>query len=355
MAKPEDLPLHERIVARLNQPGVALADRELDSDVVDWIDTQAASLNLVIGQKGIPVGRLTLLTGDEATGKSTALVHLIAETQRREGTAILIDDENRWSRERAEIIGVNHKELITISGMHLEDTLKTILAMCVTVREEASDSLVLIGWDSVATSPTESQIKGEYRIADHSRLLSQYLREIHRVIAHHRIALVIVNQFRAKISTGGPAFMRRSGPKQTMIGDGVLRYYSSLKLAFINAGRLGDDLEHPEGMKARVSTRNYDGGKNTVARPERTGIVPLMFDTGYDKDGAAWEAAVEGGLIVPTKSGSAWWKLAGDESEKPRSWQRNTWSEVLAETDLRERLVELPLAWKIERDKRRAS
>ncbi|MCH7543219.1 MAG: hypothetical protein IIB65_06240 [Proteobacteria bacterium] len=103
MAK--DLPLHERIVAKINQPGVSLADRELDSDVRDWIDTQAASLNLVIGQKGIPVGRLTLLVGHEATGKSTALVHLIAETQRRGGTAVLIDDENRWSRDRAAIIG----------------------------------------------------------------------------------------------------------------------------------------------------------------------------------------------------------------------------------------------------------
>ncbi len=344
MAK--DLPLHERIVAKINQPGVSLADRELDSDVRDWIDTQASSLNLVIGQKGIPVGRLTLLVGHEATGKSTALVHLIAETQRRGGTAVLIDDENRWSRDRASIIGVDHDKLITVRGMHLEDTLKTILTMCKDIRELESNALVLIGWDSIAASPTEGQLKGEYMPAEHARLISRYLREIHATIAHHRIALVIVNQFRARMDFGGAAFMRRRGPKSTMLADKSLSFYSSLKIEFSNAGSLGDDKDRPEGINMRASTRFNDGGKNTVARPERTGLIPLRFDTGYDKAGAAFEAAVEGKLIELSSAGSSWW-VYGD-----KKFQRGTWSEVLAETDIRERLVELPLAWKLEREKK---
>ncbi len=345
MAK-ADLPLHERIVASLNQPGVSLADRELDSDVKDWIDTQAASLNLVIGQKGIPVGRLTLLVGHEATGKSTALVHLIAECQRRGGTAVLVDDENRWSRERAEIIGVDHDKLIIVKGLHLEDTLKTILALCETVREEESDALVLIGWDSIAGSPTPGQLKGEYMPAEHARLVSQYLREIHAEIAHHRIALVIVNQFRAKIDFGGAGFMRRRGPKSTMIADKSLSYWSSLKIEFSNAGPLGDDKDHPEGINMRASTRFNDGGKNTVARPERTGLIPLRFDTGYDKAGSAFEAAVEGKLIELSSAGSSWW-VYGD-----KKFQRSKWQEVLDDTDMLEVLERLPLAWKLEREKK---
>ena len=93
-----------------------MADKTIDADVVDWIDTQAASLNLAIGRPGIPVGRMTLLVGKEKAGKSTCGYHLLQETQRRGGIAILIDSERRYTRDRAERIGIDHPKLIYIPG-----------------------------------------------------------------------------------------------------------------------------------------------------------------------------------------------------------------------------------------------
>ena len=60
-----------------------------EADVVDVDATSTGSLALdaALGIGGIPRGRIVELFGPEATGKTMCALHMIAETQKKEGIA----------------------------------------------------------------------------------------------------------------------------------------------------------------------------------------------------------------------------------------------------------------------------
>ena len=61
---------------------------------VPAIPTGALSLDIAVGVGGIPVGRVTEIYGPESSGKTTLALHIIAEAQKRGGTAAFIDAEH---------------------------------------------------------------------------------------------------------------------------------------------------------------------------------------------------------------------------------------------------------------------
>ena len=92
-------------------------DTDSPSDVKEWISTGSTMLDLAIANRpygGIPVGRITEITGLEASGKSLLAAHALANTQKKGGLAVYIDTENAISREFLEAIGVNLKEMLYV-------------------------------------------------------------------------------------------------------------------------------------------------------------------------------------------------------------------------------------------------
>ena len=67
---------------------------EAPTNVDGWISTGAAMLDVAISNRpygGLPVGRITEITGLEQSGKSLLSAHLLAETQKLGGVAVMID------------------------------------------------------------------------------------------------------------------------------------------------------------------------------------------------------------------------------------------------------------------------
>src|SRR5258706_5091586 len=63
-------------------------------DVVPVISTGCLSLDLALGIGGIPRGRVSEFFGDPGCGKSTLMLHTVAEAQRRGLQVAYIDAEN---------------------------------------------------------------------------------------------------------------------------------------------------------------------------------------------------------------------------------------------------------------------
>src|SRR5438045_5850403 len=61
---------------------------------VDGVSTGALSLDLALGGKGLPRGRIIELFGPESSGKTTIALHAIAQAQRDGGVAAFIDAEH---------------------------------------------------------------------------------------------------------------------------------------------------------------------------------------------------------------------------------------------------------------------
>jgi recombination protein RecA len=71
------------------------------------ISTGSIALDIALGVRGLPRGRITEIYGPEASGKTTIALHCVAEAQKAGGTAAFIDAEHALDPSRAEAIGVD--------------------------------------------------------------------------------------------------------------------------------------------------------------------------------------------------------------------------------------------------------
>ena len=97
---------------------------ETPTDLEEWISTGSSILDLAISNRkngGLPVGRITELTGLEASGKSLLAAHLLANTQKKDGLAVYIDTENAMNEEFAKCIGIDVSKMLYIQLETVED------------------------------------------------------------------------------------------------------------------------------------------------------------------------------------------------------------------------------------------
>src|SRR5437867_10915357 len=73
---------------------------------VQGISSGALSLDIALGGRGLPRGRIIEIFGPEATGKTTVALHAVANAQRQGGVAAYIDVEHALDPGWARRIGV---------------------------------------------------------------------------------------------------------------------------------------------------------------------------------------------------------------------------------------------------------
>ena len=65
---------------------------------IKGIPTGSISLDIALGGQGIPRGRIIEVYGPESSGKTTLALHVIAQAQKKEGIAALIDAEHAFKK-----------------------------------------------------------------------------------------------------------------------------------------------------------------------------------------------------------------------------------------------------------------
>ena len=298
----------------------------------DYISTQCPLIDYSIGRNGIPTGALTNIYGEEGSGKSTVLYHLLAETILRGGYAILYDAEGAYDYERGERIGIDFSKLIFLTPDHIEGAFDEIEAILNRVSLRNPNALVLIGIDSVAAAVTKAQIEGSYEDshpAAQARAVSTAMPKLLPSIRKTNTALVVVGQLRAKMSIG-PSW---GGPQTTQIAEGSLKYYSFLRMYFRKMGEPYGDKEAPTGIMSLVDIR-----KNKTAPPYRTTQFPIDFLHGIDIVQSKLTLAVRLGL-VDLRGG--WYKYGED------SFRGVDFGDILTKNpDIDEALKLAPLLWR---------
>ncbi|MFA6547301.1 MAG: DNA recombination/repair protein RecA, partial [Limisphaerales bacterium] len=87
--------------------GVATALRS-----IEVIPTTALALDLALGVGGVPRGRVIEIFGPESSGKTTLMLHIIANAQKAGGLAAFIDAEHALDPGYAKKLGVNLDDLL---------------------------------------------------------------------------------------------------------------------------------------------------------------------------------------------------------------------------------------------------
>lgn len=252
------------------------------TEIQDWISTGSSLLDLAISNRpygGLPVGRITEITGLESSGKSLVAAHLLAETQRKAGTAVFIDTESAVSEAFLTAIGVNISKMMYIPLDTVEDIFQAIESVVNSVRNNDKKRLVTIVVDSLAAASTKVEMEGNYDQSGYATqkaiILSKAMRKITNLIARERICLVFTNQLRQKMNA-----MAFSDPYTTSGGKAV-GFHSSVRLRLSNSGALkkkdwgGVDQIIGNKVEAKVT-------KNRLGPPQRKASFEMFYDSGID-------------------------------------------------------------------------
>ena len=79
---------------------------------IDVIPTGSLAMDLALGVGGIPRGRVVEIFGPESSGKTTLMLHVIANAQKAGGLAAFIDAEHALDPGYAKRLGVNLDDLL---------------------------------------------------------------------------------------------------------------------------------------------------------------------------------------------------------------------------------------------------
>jgi len=261
---------------------------------IEVIPTGALAVDLALGVGGLPRGRVVEIFGPESSGKTTLMLHVIANAQKNGGLAAFIDAEHALDPIYAKRLGVNVNDLLVSQP----DSGEEALTICETLaRSNALDVIVI---DSVAALVPKAELEGEMGMATmgmQARLMSQALRKLTAILSKAKTTCIFTNQMREKV---GVMF----GNPETTPGGKALKFYASVRIDIRRKDTLKDAAGNAIGNHVKVKIV-----KNKVAPPFAEAEFDIIYNHGVNKEGSILDVGIENGVV--DKKG-AWLQFNGD-------------------------------------------
>jgi recombination protein RecA len=260
---------------------------------IEVIPTGSLAMDLALGVGGLPRGRVVEIFGPESSGKTTVMLHAIANAQKMGGLAAFIDAEHALDPAYAKKLGVNLDDLLVSQP----DSGEEALSICETLaRSNALDVIVI---DSVAALVPKAELEGEMGMATmgmQARLMSQALRKLTAILAKAKTTCVFTNQMREKV---GVMF----GNPETTSGGKALKFYASVRIDIRRKDTLKDAAGNAVGNHVKVKIV-----KNKVAPPFTEAEFDIIYNHGINKEGSILDVGIENSVV--DKKG-AWLQFDG--------------------------------------------
>lgn len=124
----------------------------------EFISTGVATLNILFGggiDKGIPVGKVSMIAADSSLGKSFIALKIAKNAQTKGKSVILFDAEKAFNKALADNLGIQENEMLVIQETSLEKVTQQFMNIVDELGEDVKDTMFIIdSWNVLVTSKT---------------------------------------------------------------------------------------------------------------------------------------------------------------------------------------------------------
>jgi len=253
--------------------------------------TGSIGLDICMGG-GYAWGRIVEVYGPESSGKSTLMLHAIANVQQSDerNLCALVDSENSFDPLYAQNLGVNVEDLLVSQPDSGEHALNIMM-------ELVKNDVKLVIVDSVAALTPKDMFEnaiGTVTMGKHAKMMSEGIRNLNTLLSKKRSTVIFTNQLRTQI---GVAHASLAG---STTGGKALRFYASqrVELKRIGSDKSGEEIVN-NIVKAKVA-------KNKIAPPFQTATFKIRFGKGIDPIDQIIDFSIDFNII---EKGGAWYTI----------------------------------------------
>jgi RecA/RadA recombinase len=284
MAKPFDITKFRKGITK-SVPGLSIGFRDPDT----WVSTGNYTLNkLISGQfdKGIPLGKVTVLAGESGAGKSyIASGNIVRNAQEQGIFVVLIDSENALDEKWLHALGVDTAEdkLLKLNMAMIDDVAKVINDFMSDYKKEYADKdsdlrpKILFVVDSLGMLLTPTDVdqfqKGDLKgdMGRKPKALTALVRNCVNMFGDYNIGLVATNHTYASQDMFDPDD-KISGGQGFIYASSIVIAMRKLKLKVDADGNKTSDV-HGIRAACRVMKTRY-------AKPFESVQVEIPYETG---------------------------------------------------------------------------
>ena len=278
------------------------------SDPTDWISTGNYALNYLMTSdfnKGIPLGKVTVLAGESGAGKSyIASGNIIKNAQAQGIFVILIDTENALDETWLQALGVDTSEekLLKLSMSMVDDVAKTISEFMKGYKEQHADNKegapkVLFVIDSLGMMLTPTDVN-QYEAVDMKgdlgrkpKALTSLVRNCVNMFGSWNVGLIATNHTYASQDMFDPDD-KISGGQGFIYASSIVIAMKKLKL---KEDEKGNKISEVRGIRAACKVM-----KTRYAKPFEGVQVKIPYDTGMDPYSGLVDLFEKKGILVQT-------------------------------------------------------
>lgn len=245
------------------------------------VQTGSIWLDRALGIGGIPKGRLTIIAGNESTGKSTLSLSIVKSQQTADSSKlnVYVDMEaGAFTDDYAEAMGVDldPNRFLVVHPEYAEQGIVIIDRLI------STGKVGVVVWDSIAGSFTkeaaDNTAEESNSIASMARLLSEHLGKLANRCGRTGTALILVNQLRVQGIGSYTTWADITGGK-------AQKFYSSVRIDLMKDKQkdFSGNVDR-EAITAHIS-------KNKVSIPYKEAKFDILLGKGIMKESNVLDVA----------------------------------------------------------------
>ena len=250
----------------------------------EFISTGVATLNILFGggiDRGIPVGRVSMIAADSAQGKSFLALKIAKNAQAKGKSVILFDAEKAYSPAMGENLGINKDEILVIQETSLEKVTQQFMNIIDELGEDIKNMLFIIdSWNVLVSSKTIDDASAGNDKVDMTTAKKK--NTLAKLLLNSGATVFVVNQIYSAMDAY--SLPEVSGAK------GIFYASSSIVMGTSKAKQKESDGEITGAIVTAITRKgrfsrehsklkyliNYDGGINAYY-----GLLDFALETGY--------------------------------------------------------------------------